>query len=193
MDDAVRIYRSDLSNAARAVMRRLCDIHMYTNALSQERTLSSLAFGFLWERRDGVLFTRQDKKWTYALCPSAIASRSPPQPLYHARQFNTSKQRIGILKGYFNRLLDCSNLPEHEVVAALARVSSAMTDAGHSRAEIEKALLAAERDSLVSLSPVRKVAALTHDHRAKFNFCYDVHLQLSRQAMDLYVALQDVL
>ena len=193
MDDAIRIFRSDISPACRAVLRRLCDVHMYTDALTQERTHSSLAFGFLWEQRNGLLFTRQDERWTHYLCPSAIAAHSPPQPIYHTRQFNTPKQRVGILKGYFNRVLDCSNLPEPEIVVASARVASAMIDAGHSLAEIEKALCAAERESLAGLNTVRSLAALPSPRRRLFGLCYDVRLQLSRQATDLFVALQDLL
>ena len=171
MDDVIHIFRKGISREAFGWLRRFFQPRFYSRFLQLVPTFSCLAFGFLWHQQQGVLLVQQDEKWLAN--PVASPLLTDGYPLYAGRQFDNQKSRVGILKGYLLRCLDCTNRPSAEVTLSLQRLVVAMIDAQHRPLDINLAVHLASQEALLSFSEVSAPLTWTPMQVRIFKAAYD--------------------
>lgn len=171
MDDVVYVADENLSRAAKATLRRMLRKEAYGEELQLLRTEGAEAFGFQWRIRDGILEIFQDEKWLDPL--DSLWGLERLKTLYDGYQYARKAARIGVLVGYFLRILDCTNADRQNVEMMTRRLQAGLLEVGHKPADLEKALWRAQKEARCDLRADREWM-WNREKRRRFIKMYDV-------------------
>jgi len=131
---------------------------------------------------------KQDEKWVRSFSHNPLLSGG--QPLYAAGQYGSKNMARGILRGYYLRLLDCSNHPASAVTVSLQRLTVGLIDAGHDAATLYAVLRGLKPQALIDLRDVESVCSWAQSQRVRFSLLYDGRCRFSEQNAHLHAAVR---
>ena len=101
--------------------------------------------------------------------------------LYSGSQFDSAGTRRGVLKGYFLRALDCTNLQKHKVRWIMMRLAAGLQKARYESHEVRNTMKRAECEGYVGFGWAYD--GLEMDEKSRDRVCY-VYDLLRKQDCD---------
>ena len=172
MDDLIIVTKDRVDRGVQRLIRGLSKTRGYGTNLKLVRTGGDEAFGFAWESVEGVVGLKTNEKWLRDHKDLGNFQKNPI--LYPKLQFVKQGARKGVLKGYYLRLLDCTNYGEEEVKDSCRRLHIGLIEAGHSRKDIMEVVRKIRTEASCKVEDSLDVLQWEEEEIRKFRDMYDM-------------------
>lgn len=177
MDDRWVLVRKSWSGETKVILEMIMARNFYGDELILEMDKSNHPFGFTCTRKGNDILIKQKDQLGLDLEHGWI--ERPTRRMVGPTQYENASKQKGVLKGYYYRILDMTNMDEDKLEEQIIRTTAEMLEVGFKENMVREVLRLANEAAWIDMRKARKMLGMDAEKRKMWMVIYDEKERMS--------------